>query len=190
MRQGSTSLGILGRWTNLATRVTATTRTPTSTRQTASLRRRLGGLSGTSWAVFLWTPSERSGEVDWGWTRSASAGGMGRSSPATSRTMVAGASRCRIRGFVSADDPVDAIPESIRELADSAMHALPGRAARDRYEARSGQCDPRRAGHRSSRPRLTQTRRPGEPFVSRSRPPAPPSPHGLRTAKFRPLTDV
>jgi hypothetical protein len=35
--------------------------------------------------------------------------------------------------------------------------ALPGRAPRDRDEARSRQREPRRAGHHSSRPRLTQT---------------------------------
>jgi hypothetical protein len=41
--------------------------------------------------VFLWTPNARSGGVGWSWMLSASGGGTGRSSAATSHTM-AGAS--------------------------------------------------------------------------------------------------
>ena len=87
VRQGSASLGILGRWTNQGTRATATTRTLASTRQTASRRRRPGKRSGTISLVFWMTHSWHSGARRCGWTRSACAGGMERYSLSGFRTM-------------------------------------------------------------------------------------------------------
>ena len=78
---------------------------------------------------------------------------------------------------------VEATPEVNREVAESAMLLSQGahRAIEMKQEARqAASC--RHAWH--SQPSCLTT---ADSDISRPRPPAPPSPHGLRTAKFRPL---
>lgn len=82
MQQGSESLGILGEWTNPGILVIATTRARASTGRALARPRRRGWFSGTSWHGFSLTPGRPFGAGRCEWTRSESAGGMGRSSAA------------------------------------------------------------------------------------------------------------